>query len=289
MITIPFHGSKKTSFKHIKPIVEKYMYKSVYEPFGGSGVLSVNLLNEGVVEKAAINDFDRFFDDYEEYLDYKEWVVDSCYEHGFKNTHSNGTHGVYYVDKDGERVHLDTAILSKEDKKYLQSLMLKVPRKLWKKMALGSNFTFPGVAHHKEVKLNDFIYFHACVGTDRQRKYIELIKQMEVDHCDYREFLDKRKPELGCDSLLLVDPPYAGTGQGAYEGEFTEEDTLELIDYLKDLKIDFVFFNKDKETVERYLDGLDIIECGFIGTGSRANGVNPNRVEYYALVSFNAR
>lgn len=289
MITIPFHGSKKTSYKFVKPIVQKHMYKAVYEPFGGSGVLSVNLLNEGVVEKAAINDYDRFFEDYEEYLDYKEWVVKSCYEHGFINTHSNAMHGTYYKDKDGEIVEIETALLSDEHRKYLQSLMEQVPKKHWKKMALGSNFTFPGVAQHEEVKISDFRYFHSYVGVDRQRRYLEVIRQMEVDSCDYREFLEKRKAEIGCDSLLLIDPPYAGTGQGAYEGEFTEEDTFELIELLKELQVDFVFFNKNKEAVEKYLDGLDIIESGFVGTGAKADKVNRNRVEHYALVSFNAR
>lgn len=78
MISIPFSGTKRYSYKHIKRIVEENGYKTVLEPFGGSGVLSVNLFNDGLVESAIINDYDGFFDDYLEFLDVRDKLIEDC-------------------------------------------------------------------------------------------------------------------------------------------------------------------------------------------------------------------
>ena len=78
MLTIPFSGNKKTRYKEVADIVKRGGYNAVYEPFAGSAVLSVNLYNNKIIEKAVINDYDGLFDIYQEYLDIKEKLVADC-------------------------------------------------------------------------------------------------------------------------------------------------------------------------------------------------------------------
>ena len=83
MISIPFSGSKRNRYKEVKQNVQDQGYKKVYEAFGGSAVLSVNLFREGIVERAVINDYDRLFDLYPDYLDIKDNLIKKCLEAGF--------------------------------------------------------------------------------------------------------------------------------------------------------------------------------------------------------------
>lgn len=288
MISIPFHGSKKTSYKYVKPIVENYGYRSVYEPFGGSGILSLNLYKDGLVDRVRINDYDMFFDDYEKYLDYKDWIVENCLRRGMVKTNSCAQYGVY-KRINGQVVQLESALLDEDDKQFLQNLVKQVPYKYWRYLALGHNFTFPGVAQHDVIKLSDFVYFSSYIKTDKQREYLKWIDKVDLDHLDYRAFLKKYKSEMGRDSLLIIDPPYIDKYQGAYKGRFNYDDTRELIEVLKDLKVDFIFFSEDKDTVNEFLDGLNIVDNSDIATGKKANLHSKNRIEHFAFVRFDRK
>lgn len=54
MISIPFSGSKRNRYKEVKQIVQDHGYKKVYEAFGGSAVLSVNLFREGIGQQLCL-------------------------------------------------------------------------------------------------------------------------------------------------------------------------------------------------------------------------------------------
>lgn len=253
MISIPFSGSKRYSYKHVKKIVEENGYKTVLEPFGGSGVLSVNLYNDGLVEKAIINDFDHFFDDYEEYLDIKDWIVDECYKFGIKKrTGGSGKDTSYIIDGD-KRIPIKSRVLKGNDRDFLQNLISKVDKKYWRLLAQGSNFCHSGVSSHETIKLNDFTNFERDLTTTKQRQYLKVYNECISDSLDYKDFIEKYKPYITTDTLLIIDPPYTGTAQKQYKEEFSDKRTQELVDLLLTLDCDFVFFNANEDDVKRWL------------------------------------
>lgn len=200
MISIPFSGSKKFSYKNVKPIVEAGGYETVYEPFGGSCVLSANLYNDRIVKRAVINDYDGLFDLYPKYLDYKDWIVEECYKYGIKrrvksNDPNTGKWSLYYRDDNGEKVW-GKSKLKEDEIEFLQSLVSQVPKKYWRLLTYGSNFTFSAVSSGKVIKLSDFIYFQNYLKTDKQRKYLDVINRLERTRLDYREFFKRYSKEL---------------------------------------------------------------------------------------------
>ena len=111
MIWIPFPGGKRLSYKRfVEPLCASRRYISVFEPFGGSCVLSVNLKRDGHVNRAVINDYDGLFSLYPEFLDIKDWIVRECESKGFRNVRHSPLYGWYYWN-DGERVFLETGVL----------------------------------------------------------------------------------------------------------------------------------------------------------------------------------
>ena len=258
MISIPFDGNKKRSYKRVKEIVTNNNYQSVYEPFGGSGVLSVNLFNDGLVSRAVVNDYDHFFDNYETYLDYKDIVVRECRKRGLRKTRHDKD-GYYYLDDNGNKVRLSQMTLNKEGRDILQSVIKEnVPEKYWKYLALGTNFTWSLIRTHNHVKLSDFTLFASQLTTDKQREYLKVINKIKLDNLDWKDFINKYKNEIeATNSLLIIDPPYINTEQRQYKGSFSEEDTLDLIKTVKELKTDFIFFNHDLEKVKEWFSDTE--------------------------------
>lgn len=283
MISIPFSGSKRYSYKHVKKISEVGNYETVFEPFGGSCVLSVNLYNDDLIDKAIVNDYDRFFDLYPEFLDLKDKVVEEGYKRGLKRTSHNSSIGDYRIENDGSKTKLESRVLNAEDKKILQDIITEfVPEKLWRYFAVGGNFAFSAVCSHDKVNLKDFCLFNANLKTDKQRKYLEVFNQLEVEHLDWKEFFNKHEKSIrDSESLLILDPPYVGTRQGQYKGQFTKADTKELIDKAISLNTDFIFFNHNEEQVKNWLEGLDFsIQL----TGNNISTANRNRFDVMAFV-----
>lgn len=275
MISIPFSGNKRYSYKTVKEIVKSGGYERVYEPFGGSCVLSVNLVKDGVVEYAVANDYDHFFDMYPEYLDLKDEVVKECYAKGLKRTNSDSKRGIYVYNDDGTIHPIKSTVLNPKDKEILRKIVSdKVPEKYWKYFALGNNFMHStlGARRPDKIKINDFSHFNAYLKTDKQRAYLDALNQIELEHLDYRDFIEKHKNEIKSHkSLLILDPPYIATYQEQYEEQFTIEDTLELIEIVKGLGCDFIFFNSSMEFIESVLSGVDC-ELSEINLGSTISG-----------------
>ena len=280
MISIPFSGSKRYSYKNVKAIVEQGDYDVVYEPFGGSCVLSVNLLNDGLVKRAIINDYDHFFDNYETYLDLKDKVVEEGYKAGFKGTSHDGKRGNYYFNKDGSITPIKSEILQGEDRKKLQEIISEnVPKEYWRYFATGSNFTYSAVSTHPIIRLSDFCKFSRRLETQTQRKYLSLLNQCEIENLDWKDFFKKNHPDKN--SIVILDPPYVDTAQEQYKGQFTEEDTIELINTVKAFGCDFIFFNHDMDKVKEWLGDLDYTTDY---TGNISTSANRKRKDVMAYV-----
>ena len=80
VIKIGFSGNKANRVKEIAEIVKKGKYKRVVEVFGGSCVISNNLLKEKIVEEAIANDYDHYFDHFEDNINFKKEINDSVYK-----------------------------------------------------------------------------------------------------------------------------------------------------------------------------------------------------------------
>lgn len=282
MISIPFSGSKRYSYKHVKKIVQEGEYESVFEPFGGSCVLSVNLFYDGLVKRAVANDYDHFFDDYLYVLDLKDKVVELGYKAGLRRTVRNHN-GTFRINPDGSREKVSTEFMPPEECEILQNIVKEnVPEKYYKKLCLGANFIFSARTSDPKVYLKDFKKFASYLKTDKQRAFYDELQKIELDHLDYRDFLDKYKDDIKSGkNILILDPPYTGTYQLQYEGAFTDEDTKELIEKVKELNCDFIFFNHDEEKVRDWLDGLDY-ELQL--TGNSASTATRNRKDVMAYV-----
>ena len=282
MISVPFSGSKRFSYKAVRKIAEAGNYDAVYEPFGGSCVLSVDLFNDGLVKKAVTNDYDHFFTLYPEYLDLKDKVVDECYKRGLLRTTSNSKDGVIRFNPDGTKEPVGRKTLSESDKAILRDVISQyVPEKYWKYFVLGNNFTYSAASSTRKTKLNDFCLFNAYLKTDRQRKYLEVLSQIQMEHLDWKDFIKKYESEINDKSLLILDPPYVGTNQDQYQGQFSVEETKLLIKTAASLGCDFIFFNHDMDQVEEWLDGLNYqIQL----TGNTSTTANRKRKDVMAYI-----
>lgn len=256
MLTIPFSGSKRSSYKYVKEIVENGNYNFVLEPFGGSAVLSVNLYNDNVIQNVIINDYDKTFDIYENFLDYKDWIVDKCWEAGFYKLY-RGEKNIL-KDREGNIVgEQKTSPLPIEQQKYLQSLIRQIPYEYWRLLTYGSNFNFSTISKRERIGIVDFKYFTGDLTTTKQREYLNVVKKLKRETLDYKEFLEKYKNKIGPNTLLIIDPPYSDTYQVQYKESFDYKRTEELIELVKNLNCDFIFFNHNEENIKSWLKGLD--------------------------------
>lgn len=256
-------------------------YDLVLEPFGGSAVLSVNLYKDGIVKEAIINDYDGLFDIYEEYLDIKDWLVNKCYSLGiYKRT---GQKKPYQLRDINNNVvgSSNYKCLSYEERKILQRLVKDIPTKFWRIFSFSGNFCHGAIGSQKEVKLRSFSYFISDLKTDKQREYLQVVQELERDSLDYKDFLEKHRKKINSRTLLLIDPPYTGTYQSQYKEQFDYKRTQELIDLVKSLNCDFIFFNSDMENVKSWLKELDYsIEL----SGNKNATANRNRKDILAYV-----
>ena len=283
MISIPFSGNKRYSYKTVKEIVKSGGYERVYEPFGGSCVLSVNLKKDNVIEEAVANDYDRFFDLYPEYLDVKDKVIEEGYKQGLRRTLHHGTKGDLQINPDGTRTSIKSRTLKGEKRKILQDIISEyAPEKYWRYFTYDSNFTHSSVSSHKTIKLNDFSKFDGYLKTDKQRKYLEFLDEIEVEHLDWKDFLNKHENAIRSEhSILILDPPYIGTSQEQYRGQFTEKETKELLDRVIELNCDFIFFNNDEELMKSWLEGVNY---SIQFTGNSTSTCNKKRKDTMAYV-----
>jgi len=229
MISIPFSGSKRNRYKEVKQIVQDQGYKKVYEAFGGSAVLSVNLFREGIVERAVINDYDRLFDLYPDYLDIKDNLIKKCLEAGFIKSNKR---------------------LNDTQREYLQSMIATIDEKYWR--LLANNFVF-SEKQTGTLKPSDFTYFHNDITTEKQREYLQTVQQMERVSMDYKEFLTEHYKDFDDTTIIILDPPYMNSTQKAYDNRyfFGLSATLKMLQMVKEMQVDFIFFNMiERDVIE---------------------------------------
>lgn len=242
MISIPFLGSKRNYIKQVEEVIKSNGYTKIFEPFGGSCVLSVNAFNDGLIEKAYINDYDHLFDIYPEYLDIKDRLVSELYEKG--------------IFKDVKKKKLPV-----DHQEILQNLVSQIDKKYWS--LLANNFVFSGRAAG-EINLKDFVYFFNEIGTEKQRYYLSIINQLERSSLDYKDFYKKYQNEFDSRSLIIIDPPYLNSVQKHYKNSefFGLADTLELLEATKETGTDFLFFNMVERDTRKLLEvfGFNIVD-----------------------------
>ena len=287
-MSIPFPGSKRYAYKAVKAIAQGHGYDTVLEPFGGSCVLSVNLMADGLVKRAVAGDYDLFFADYGDYLDVRDKLTDLCFKSGLKRTYHCDSGGKrrenLAVDSDGNVTAIDRRVLSMEDRETLQKLVLQtVPQRLWRHFYMGSKFVHSSLSIKGEgdYSIGDFRYFDGYLKSDREREYLKALGNVELECLDYRDFIEKHRGEITPKTLLILDPPYVGASQYQYQGEFTERDTVEMLDLANGLGCDYIFFNHDRDKVTRWLDGLEC-DIGFVGNAR--SSVNRRRRDVMAFV-----
>lgn len=234
MISIPFSGSKRYSYQPVKDIVQAGGYKTVYEPFGGSAVLSANLFNDGLIDKALINDFDHLFEIYPTYLDKKDEIIQKCLDQGFEKSNKK---------------------LDPEQQVFLQSLIKETDKELWP--LLANNFVFSARITSGNIFLKDFVYFHNDITTKKQREYLEIINQLDIVSLDYVDYYKKAYFEK--DALIILDPPYLNSAQKQYNNKefFGLAETIDLLKLTKKTGLDFVFFNMVEKDTKALLELFD--------------------------------
>lgn len=229
MLVIPFSGSKRNCYNYVSDIVKKGGYTKVFEPFGGSAVLSVNLYNDGLINQAYVNDYDGLFDLYPEYLKCKEKVVKELADKGINKKIPTA---------------LNDKPLPKEHRLILQNIIKNIEPIYWR--LLGNNFVFSAICNSdKELSLSDFRYLKNDITTEKQWAYLNVLNQLERVSLDYKDYFRQYKKEFDDRSLIILDPPYLNSSQKQYTNSdfFSLADTLELLELVKESNCDFIFFN----------------------------------------------
>lgn len=234
-LSIPFSGNKKNRYKEVRDIVIAGGYDTVLEPFGGSGVLSVNLKLEGLVKRAIVNDYDNLFVDYPIALKYREDLIRRCERAGFK--------------KDDREKLPDHQI------KQLQEWVRKIPPKYYNYISV--NFVFSGRRASGSIEPQDFRYFMKGSDMTEARMFFKAAGSLELDHLDYRDFFAKHNKDLHRKkSLWIIDPPYLNSAQKQYENGqfFGMAESIELIQLILAGSSDVILFNQVKKDWEAILD-----------------------------------
>lgn len=243
MITIPYPGIKRMWIRDAENICKNFEYHTVFEPFGSSFVLGVNMLNDGLIDRLVVNDPKNFFTLYPTYLDIKDEIVEKCYEQGFRRTTTHYGKNVI-VDGD-ERIPVDTPRLPDEQAKYLQSLIRKIDEKYWPLLCLGYNFAYP--SRFTNPKLTDFCYFNRNLSTKEQREYLSVLHKAEIEHLDWYNFLRYHRPEMNEHTLTIYDPPID-------EFEFTTDDYQYMLTCMRNLETEALIFGTDKWEMRRAMN-----------------------------------
>lgn len=250
--SIPFIGSKRYAVKKVYEIVKNGGYELILEPFGGSCVISANLKANGI-KRCIANDYDELFKDFDKTLDAKEYVISKMFERGVKKSDKR---------------------LSADDAEYLQSLVEGYPPMTLK--FLSNNFMFSAKrTNYNGEGVQDFVYFTNNTDVNRDREFYELIKDIELESLDYKDFLDRHLVAGDKKTLVILDPPYLNSYQKAYENDvyFGLKETIDIINRCKNN--DFILFNQTQQDIESLLDVY-----GFeYDTFTRYNTISGNGVD----------
>lgn len=238
LLYIPFKGTKKYSVKHIREIIEKYGYDTIYEPFGGSMCISVNLVGDGV--NCYANDYDKL----------KERLPNILKAR------------VELYERVKDKVTPQEDPLNEEDRAIIYSAMEEMMNKYNVSLQdISSGYTF-GATTNRIIKPCDIKYFrlYTTVGNDRMGKFNEELQKVNIDSLDYIDYIKKYQQYFNKNTLLILDPPYLNSNQKGYENDkyFGIKDTIELLTYVKSLNVDFIIYNQIEEDLIALLKLLNL-------------------------------
>ena len=264
VIKTGFSGNKSNRVKEIAELTRNGKYTRIVEIFGGSCVISNNLLKDKIVEEAIANDYDHYFDNFEQYIHFKEGFIEKLLKLGLKKSKEQR--------------------MSREHQEIVQNSLQDKDKNLLK--YLSKNFVFSSKRAATEIKIQDFIYFTNDITVEKDIEYIEHLKNVKLDNLDYREFIEKYIKVGDRRTLVIVDPPYLNSAQKQYGDEFFGlEKTIKLLNVLKEKRNDFIFFNQIKE------DSIELLKLyGFSfehSTRTSYMAAGRKREDFMAHIKFN--
>lgn len=235
---IAFSGSKRNRLKEIVEIVKAGGYDAVYEPFGGSCIISTNLKVNGYVKRAVANDYDKFIAKLQErvntYKKIQTWLD--------KNEYTPDSRRKLPVDK---IVKLEEFIktLNSDEQKYSSLCCVFSARR-----AAGN------------VKPIDFKYYFRRFPIDRTIEYKRATENIETPSLDWRDFMRKYSKDMRKEKvLIIVDPPYLNSYQKQYGCEhFGLAETIDLLQEVIATGSNFLFFNQIEKDISRLLDIMGV-------------------------------
>lgn len=258
---VAFTGNKTNRLKEIVDVIEDGDYTKIYEPFGGSCCISINLRANNIVNKAVANDYDDFIVNLEKNINIARKIINE-------------------TDK-LDLPPLSDKTMKKDKQKELQDTLSQFT--LEELQVVKNCFCF---RTPKFKNLIDFKYNSQNYNFKKYEDYLEKSKLVEYDKLDYDDFIDKYQNEFDDKTLLIVDPPYLNSTQTTYNNEkyFGLTETINLLRKLKALKINFIFFNQIKDDT---IALLDLLELDFeIYTKIHALSGNKKRDDVMAVVTF---
>ncbi len=257
---IAFVGNKLNRLDEIADIIKEGGYTEIYEPFGGSCCISINMMSNGIVKKATANDYDEFITRLPFYISTNKRVLEKLKAAGLKR-------------KDKK--------LNEEELELLHSIIK--PLNSEEKRAVSTYYCFHNCGDETD-EIKKFKYFYREFPTKKYEEYLEKSKLVNYDKLDCFEFLDKYKNEFNSKTILVVDPPYLNSQQKQDGCNFFGlSQTICLLKKLKSLKIDFIFFNQIARDVEAL---LELLELNYDIKNKISNIKNIEREDCMAIVKF---
>lgn len=240
LLKTSFSGSKVNRVREIKELIKNKKYKRVIEVFGGSCCISNNLKRDNIVEEAIANDYDHYFDNFEDNMIYKEKLIDQLIELGFVKSEKP---------------------LSKDKRQELQNLIKEIQDNKNLLKYLAKNFVYGSRRSANDLKVSDFCYFMNELSIKHDKEFYINLKNVYLDSLDYKDFIKKYSTFNDRDTLIILDPPYLNSTQKQYCNVkyFGLSETIRLLQTMKQLKNDFIFFNmSEKNSVDLlYLFGFN--------------------------------
>ncbi|MBS9780657.1 MAG: hypothetical protein KGV51_08530 [Moraxellaceae bacterium] len=254
---LPFIGQKRFFLKKFREVLNENIKNdgtgwTIVDVFGGSGLLANNAKHLKPNARVIYNDFDG----YSERL-----------KHIADINHMRQTLFAMLSEVERQKpipnnIKQDIVELLKNHKGYLDI------------QSLATWLLFSG----KQIKTLDELYKQKWYNGVRTRDYKSAegyLTDIEVTHECYTQLMPKYQSNPK--TLLLLDPPYLYTGQGAYK----QDKYFGMISFLKLMQLvrpPYIFFSSTKSEILEYMDYLKELD-----------GDDWERLGNYAKIAFNSQ
>lgn len=265
LLKIAFSGSKVYRVMEIEGLINTKKYKRIVEVFGGSCCITNNLKRDQIVQEGIANDYDKYFNNFEENLKYKEKLVNQLIELGFVKSKKS---------------------LPKNQQEKLQNLVMEIQDNQRLLRYLSKNFVFSARRSANDINISDFCYFTNELSTHQDWEFYNNLKNVQIDSLDYKDFIKKYVKPCDRNTLIILDPPYLNSSQKQYNNKtfFGLGETIRLLHAMKKLKNDFIFFNMiEKDSIEL----LNLFDFNYIHNTKKVSISGNNfREDFMAYITF---